>query len=216
LILLGIDEFSDVGVIDIILGDDLIAGGDTGRDAGDAIEISHGHSHSQIAHIGRFLGDDQIDGACFQLLDGELGGIKSDHFDLAAQALVGDHLASALGAEDIGAKDTGQIRDALQGSFSLSLGFGGIVLVVVNANQFDVGIFLEGQLAAFFALVGGADAGFDVLDVDFTGGANGFGQGFTGNLAAQDVVRTDVGDREGDRAVDLFAITDEGVVGDDG
>ena len=71
-------------------------------------------------------------------------------------------------------------------------------------------------LAAFFAGVGAADAGLDVLDVDLALAADGFDQGFAGDLAAQLVVGGDEGQREVDRAVDVVAIADEGVDGDDG
>ncbi len=53
------------------------------------------------------------------------------------------------------------------------------------------------------------------MDVDLACLANRFGQSVTRDLAAQHVVRTDVGDGEGHRAIDVVAIADEGVVGDD-
>ena len=103
----------------------------------------------------------------------------------------------------------------LQHGFHLRLGLGGIVVVVVHAHQGDVRVLGDGFLAAFFAGIGGADAGLDVLDVDLALAADGFDQGVAGDLAAELVVGGDEGERELDRAVDIVAVADEGVDGED-
>ena len=71
-------------------------------------------------------------------------------------------------------------------------------------------------LEAFLALVGGADAGLDVGDVDLALVVDLLGQRQAGEEAAQHVVGGDVGEREVARAgaVLVLAVVDEGVDGD--
>ncbi len=112
------------------------------------------------------------------------GGIKGHDLDLAAEALVLHDRACALRAEDVGAEDAGQIGFLLQHGFDLRLGLGGIVVVVVHADQLHVGVRGDDFLAALLAGIGAADAGVHVLDVDLALAADRFDQRFAGDLAA--------------------------------
>ena len=70
-------------------------------------------------------------------------------------------------------------------------------------------------LQPVFAGVGAADAGLHVLNVDRALAADGLDQRFAGNLAAEFVIGGNEGQRELDRAIDVVAIADEGIDGDD-
>ncbi len=211
----GVEELLDGRVVHVVAGDDLVASGDVLGGAGHTVQVGHRHHHRQVAHVAGLLGDDHIDRVGLEHLDGGLGGVEGHDFDLAAQALVGNYLPGALGGEHVGAEDASQVGFLLQDGFDLGLGLGGIVVVVIHAHQGHFGVVGDGFLAAFFAGVGGRDAGLDVLDVDLALAADGAHQGFAGDHAAQLVVGGDEGQREGDRAVDVIAVADEGIDGDD-
>ena len=169
----------------------------------------------EVAHVGRLLRDDHVDRAVLQHLDGGFGRIEGHNLDLAAETLVLHDLARTLRAEDVGAEDAAQIRILLQHGFHLRLRLGGIVVVVVHGHQLHIGIGLDDLLAAGLAGVGAADAGLHVLNVDRALAADGFDQRFAGDLAAEFVIGGDEGQRELDRAVDVVAVADEGIDGDD-
>ena len=80
-----VDISGDFGIIHVIYGDDLIAGGDAGRDAGYAVKTGHSQSHGQIAHIRGLLSNNQVNHTLTQLLDGELGRVKGHHRDLITE-----------------------------------------------------------------------------------------------------------------------------------
>jgi hypothetical protein len=215
-ILLGVEELHDRGIIHVVTSDQCITGRDVLGDAGYVVQVSHRHQHSQVTHIAGFLGDDHVDRVGFEHFDGGLGGVEGDDFDFSTEALIGNHLTGALGGEDVGAEDASQIGFLLQHGFHLSLGLGGIVVVVVYTHQGDIRVIGDRFFAASFAGVGGADAGLDILDVDLAFAADGFDQGVAGDHAAELVIGGDEGEREFDRAVSVITIADESVSGEDG
>ena len=209
----GIDETRHIRVIDIVGGDDGVTGRDARRDAADAIENGRGQRHAQVAHIGRLLGDDQRNDAVFEEADILFAGVKQGDFDRALQAGVLDRGAGAERAKGIGGEHADNIRVRLQDSRSLLLRYIRAVLVVVDAGDHQAASFSRRQ-AAFFALVGCADARARVGDVDLGAFAQLVGQGRAGDVTALRVVGADIGDGEGHFAIGVVAIADEGIDGE--
>ena len=121
--------------------------------------------------------------------------------------------ARAKRAESIGGEHADDVRIRLQDRRRLCLGGVGAVLIIVDARDHQSAIFSSRQ-TTLFALIGRANARARVCDVDLCAFAQRVGQRRTSNVAALGVVRADVGDREGDLAVGIIAIADEGIDGE--
>ena len=77
------------------------------------------------------------------------------------------------------------------------------------------GYVVEHLAAADAAVDDGAGVGVRVLDIDLACPTDGIGDGLAGDPSAFLVIRADIRDGEGHRAVDVVAIAEEGVHGDD-
>src|SRR5581483_508691 len=171
--------------------------------------------HTGAAHVGRFLGADQVDHVIPQVLDPLLWRVEVGDLHRSGQVRVLDRLRRALGAEQVRPEDPGQVRGALEQRRGLLSRLRGAVVVVVHAYQrHRAPRGLDRLLAPLLALVRGADTRLDVLDVELPLAADRLDERVTGDLATLDVVRADVRQREGDRALLVVAVADVGVDGD--
>ena len=92
----------------------------------------------------------------------------------------------------------------------------GAVVVVIDPNQgARTARSLDRLAAALLALIGGADARFDVLNVELARTAGGIDQRLAADLATLHVVRANVRQRERDGTICVVAVADERIDGDD-
>ena len=104
-------------------------------------------------------------------------GVEADHLHLALQTLLAQGGGRSLRREQIGAKDSGQIRVGLQSSRRYLGGDVGVVLAILLTQILDVReFFRDGVAETLFSLIGGRDAWLDVDNEDFAFAADGVGK----------------------------------------
>src|SRR5207249_4118285 len=150
------------------------------------------------AHQIGLLRDNEVHNGCAQVRNGLLGSVEVGHLDHAGQIGVFNRLRGALCTEEVGAKDSVQVRHTLQHRTRLLGGNRGTVVVVVDSDQLDRAIGgVDRVLTTLFAFDHRAAISVHVLDVQLAGSAHTVDQGLTADTTAIDIVRTDVRKREG-------------------
>src|SRR5690606_24060324 len=149
------------------------------------------------------------------LLDRKLGRVKRDDLHSATQPSAEHRVTCALRAEHAHAEDPGEFRLALEHRSRLLSSGIRVVQRVFLADHFHTRILRNSPAEALAALFGRADTDIRILDEDLALTAQHVGQRVRRNAATLDVVRANVRQWEGYRAVDIVAVTDEGVNRDD-
>ena len=176
-----------------------------------------GRDNAVIPDFRRMLGNRHIHEAGVDVVDDRGRGVEGHNPDRAGLAGLLHAIRGTQRREQVGAEHALQVSFTGEDALKLRGGLVGIVVVELGFQNGDVREFLgHGLLEAGFALIGGRNARLHVRNIDLAFAADGRGQGARGNLAAQHVVRCNVGQREvGIAGTGLvLAGPDEGVDGD--
>ena len=154
-----------------------------------------------------------VERAVLELGDNRFRSVEAGELDLARLAGRFHAVGGAAGGEEIGAKDTGQIRNAAENRLELRRRLVGVVAVELRLKDFNALVVLHFVLEALLALVGRRHVRQRVGDIDLALFADRLGERARGHAAAQDVVGSDVGDGEVGVARTRLehAVADEGV-----
>ena len=107
-----IDKPRNLWIVHIVDVDDRKSCFDIFRQAGDATGIRHSKLNGHIAHIKRFLRQNQANDAFAQLLNCELRCVIGYDLNRPLETGIYNGCTRTLGAKYVGAKDTGKIRNA--------------------------------------------------------------------------------------------------------
>ena len=143
------------------------------------------------------LGNRHVHKAGLDVVDDADRGIECHHLDRAGLACLLHAGRCTQGRKQVGPEHALQIGIAGKHALKLRGRLVGVVVVELGFQNGDVRkLFGHRGLEAFFALVSGGDAGLHVRHEDLARAANRCGQRPCSNLAAQNVVGRNVGQRE--------------------